>query len=162
MDWISGVIVLASCAMMLGQLWGIVTTYRKIDLPGRVTGTLGAWVSLIMLGVIGLTRTRDVMSNPIVYFTIAALLIVFLLVRAGLGEEGGYHNGRLLPWKDIEYFMVIRETASLFSLRLHMRSGKDYVILFRPRYREAVIDRLLSNGVHDWDEFQFPGDAQQD
>ncbi len=158
MDWISGFIVLLSAAAIVGQLWGIFKTVKRIDLPGRVTGTAGAWVALTMMGVIGLTRFNDVAQNPLIYATIVALLVTFLNVKAGLGEDGAYHNGRLLPWREIEYFNIIRETQNVVSLRLHMRNTRDYVILFKPRYRDAVIDRLRRSGVKDWDDFEFPSD----
>ena len=158
MDWLSGFAVLLSAVVIVRQLWGVVITVGRIDLPGRVGGTAGAWALLVMMGVLGMTRPGYAAEYPMVYFTAAALLVSFIAVRAGLGNDGAYYNGQRVPWGEIEYFMVIRETRRSFSLRLHMRSGRDHVILYSSHRREAVIGRLTENGVHDWDEFVFSGD----
>ena len=155
MDMYSGLMVLIAVFCIGQQVFGILRTIGKVDIPGRYAGHTGVVVMAVLMAGFALLWWDYVLQEPILFGALAALVVVYLLIRCGLGEKSFYHNGIEVSYAEAEYYMVIREFKRGFTLRLHTRGKKDYILLFKKNQREAVIRRLQEAGVRDWDSFEF-------
>lgn len=160
MDLFAMVIIAFAAITVFTQVRGIAATYNKIKLPARMPGRRGAKIGLIALAAVAVFRWQDVYDNLVLFACIAIVVGIYLFIVAGLSPEGVYYNGRLIPCKDIEYFILEREHAKGLTYRFHTHSGADYILCFRPGQRDEVNTYLQDLGIVDWDSFHFKSDDE--
>lgn len=153
MDIYTIVIVLVAAFCVGKQILAVVGASGKIEIPGRLAGYTGIRVMAVGVAVFAVLGWKYVVREPLIYAALVALVVSFLFGRAGLNKKGCYYNGQSVAYGELEYYMVIREFKNGFTLRLHTRKGRDYIILFHSDQRETVIKCLEDAGVRDWDSF---------
>ena len=159
MDLLAYLVLAFAAFTVFVQVRGILATRGKIKLAARVPGRRGAKIGLAALAAVAVFRWFDVRENLLMFVCIAAVVGVYLFIQAGLSPEGLYYNGRLVPCRDIEYFVLEREHAKGLTYHFHTHAGADYVLCFRPDQRQEVTEYLDDLGIPDWDSFQFPSDS---
>ncbi len=159
MDLLAYLVLAFAAFTVFVQVRGILATRGKIKLAARVPGRRGAKIGLAALAAVAVFRWSDVRENLLMFVCIAAVVGVYLFIQAGLSPEGLYYNGRLVPCRDIEYFVLEREHAKGLTYHFHTHAGADYVLCFRPDQRQEVTEYLDDLGIPDWDSFQFPSDS---
>lgn len=159
MDLLAYLVLAFAAFTVFVQVRGILATRGKIKLAARVPGRRGTKIGLAALAAVAVFRWSDVRENLLMFVCIAAVVGVYLFIQAGLSPEGLYYNGRLVPCRDIEYFVLEREHAKGLTYHFHTHAGADYVLCFRPDQRQEVTEYLDDLGIPDWDSFQFPSDS---
>ena len=159
MDLLAYLVLAFAAFTVFVQVRGILATRGKIKLAARVPGRRGAKIGLAALAAVAVFRWSDVSENLLMFVCIAAVVGVYLFIQAGLSPEGLYYNGRLVPCRDIEYFVLEREHAKGLTYHFHTHGGADYVLCFRPDQRQEATEYLDDLGIPDWDSFQFPSDS---
>ena len=153
MDIYTGLLVLVTAYFVGRQLLGVVRSAGKIEIPGRLAGYTGIRVMAVALAVFSVLGWKYVVLEPILFAALAALVVSFLVGRTGLNKTECCYNGQIVGYGEMEYYMVIREFKNGFTLRLHTRKNRDYIILFHSDQRDEVIKCLVDAGVRDWDSF---------
>lgn len=154
-------IICAAVAVSVYELTAIIRTRKKILIRGRMPLARLACGIFLAAAAAGLAYWNYVRGEAAFYYAFLLITGTYAVIPVGLGQTAMYRNGMASAYRQFEYFMIIREFKSGFTLRIHRRDEKDYIILFKKEQMNNVLKLLADNGVADWDSFVFPSDRTQ-
>ena len=120
---------------------------HKVRIKGKTSGRLAADVILLILVCALVFVKRASFNYP---YLAPCLMVVFVLVsllsKSGLCDDGFVAAGRHVPFSDVEFYAVDREDEKGFRLRLHTFT-REYVLYFAPERKEQITAVLDDNKV---------------
>jgi len=154
MDVIDYVVYAVLAALILWAVTRIIVTVGKIRLQGKVPGRITAAVIVIALLGYAVWSRPDTFHNVwLVGGGIVLGMVLYALIRAGFGDDGLYVNGRLVPFKTMNFYTLEPRTEKKVILRVHT-AKRDYALLFANAQQDEVERRMEEGGVSTLEQHQ--------
>ena len=148
----------AAVLMLLWQFAGLISTGTNVRVAGRMPGQVASLVLVAVLIGAAIYRNRARLT-PVLWaaFGIMALvMIVFTLMKHGLGDEYVYHRGRRYGYDQIEYYHIERESGGSFIIRLHTRR-RELMLQYPDEKKDLVMEYMGKFNIMSFDSYKASG-----
>ncbi|MBQ9534923.1 MAG: hypothetical protein IJU78_03670 [Clostridia bacterium] len=148
--------------LLVWQLAGLIATGRNVRVAGKMPGQLASFILFAALVAVAIYRNRSRMNTTlwIAFGAMPLVLVIFALMKNGLGDSFVYYRGKRYGYDQIEYYHVEREEGGSFILRLHTRR-RDIVLQYPDEKKELVMAYLEKFHIMSFDAHKASGSSRR-